>query len=56
MWEAVDPGLRAIVAGYMAATASDVPLPHLPRVRPFQKAQLEVSLPWAAAGLGLPLP
>jgi len=56
MWEAVDPGLRAIVAGYMAATASDVPLPHLPRVRAFQKAQLEVSLPWAAAGLGLPPP
>jgi hypothetical protein len=56
IWEQIDPRLWAIVAGYMAGNASDVPLPHVPKVRAFQRAQLEVVLPWAARGLGLEVP
>ena len=55
---APDPelGILAWMAGYLAARAG-LPPPHgAPRVRGFQRAQLEIVLPWAAEVLGLPPP
>jgi Phosphotransferase enzyme family len=49
-------GLAALIAGYFASRAG-LPTPATaPRVRPFQRAQAEVALPWAARELGLPPP
>ena len=46
--------LAPIVAGFFAATAGLPPPAGAPSVRPFQRAQLEVALPWAARVLDLP--
>jgi hypothetical protein len=47
--------LAVFVAGFFAALAG-LPAPEgAPRVRGFQRAQLEVALPWACSVLGLPL-
>jgi aminoglycoside phosphotransferase (APT) family kinase protein len=47
--------LAVFVAGFFAARAG-LPAPEgAPRVRGFQRAQLEVALPWACAVLGLSL-
>jgi hypothetical protein len=47
--------LAVFVAGFFAAQAG-LPAPEgAPRVRGFQRAQLEVALPWACSALGLPL-
>lgn len=47
--------LAVFVAGFFAAHAG-LPAPEgAPRVRGFQRAQLEVALPWACSALGLPL-
>jgi hypothetical protein len=47
--------LSAHVAGFFAAKAG-LPAPAgAPRVRAFQRAQLEVALPWACSTLGLEL-
>jgi Phosphotransferase enzyme family len=57
-WELVPDsnGLAALIAGYFASRAG-LPTPATaPRVRPFQRAQAEVALPWAARELGLPAP
>ena len=45
----------AVVAGFFAARAGLPPPKGAPRVRAFQRAQLEVALPWACRTLGLPL-
>ena len=45
----------ALVAGYFAANAGLAAPTGAPRVRAFQRAQLEVALPWACRTLGLPL-
>lgn len=48
--------LSPFVAGFFAALAG-LPSPAgAPTVREFQRAQLEVALPWACNALGLPLP
>ena len=47
-------GLSALIAGYFASRAGLPTPPTAPRVRPFQRAQAEVALPWAARELGLP--
>ena len=46
----------AVVAGFFAARAGLPSPPGAPTVRPFQIAQLEIALPWAAQTLGLPTP
>jgi Phosphotransferase enzyme family len=47
--------LAVFVAGFFAAQAG-LPAPEgAPRVRGFQRAQLEVALPWTCSALGLPL-
>jgi hypothetical protein len=46
----------AVVAGFFAARAGLPSPPGAPTVRPFQIAQLEIALPWAASTLGLPTP
>jgi hypothetical protein len=47
--------MAVFVAGFFAAQAG-LPAPEgAPRVRSFQRAQLEVALPWASSTLGLPL-
>ena len=51
-----DPGVVAWMAGYLAAHAGLPPPEGAPRVRGFQRAQLEIALPWAAELLGLPPP
>lgn len=48
--------LAAVVAGFFAARAGLPPPPGAPQVRGFQRAQLEVALPWACRALGLPQP
>lgn len=53
--EVVDAAVAA-VAGYFAECAPGAPIPGLPRLRPFQRAQLGVTLAWAARRLGLPDP
>jgi hypothetical protein len=45
----------AFVAGFFAAHAGLPAPPGAPRVRGFQRAQLEVALPWACRVLGLPV-
>ena len=51
-----DPGIVAWMAGFFASRAG-LPAPEgAPRVRGFQRAQLEIALPWAAELLGLPPP
>jgi hypothetical protein len=45
----------AVVAGFFAARAGLPPPEGAPRVRGFQREQLEVALPWACRVLGLPL-
>ncbi|GAA3737045.1 phosphotransferase [Micromonospora maritima] len=52
----LDPGVVAMVAGFFAGFAGEPDIPTAPRVRPFQRAQLRVALPWAARALGLPEP
>jgi hypothetical protein len=49
-------GLAALLAGYFASHAGLPAPPTAPRVRPFQLAQAEVALPWAARELGLSFP
>ena len=46
----------AAVAGFFADLAWRPDIPGLPRLRPFQKQQLKVTLRWAASRLGLPEP
>lgn len=55
---APDPpcGVVAWMAGFFAARAGLPPPDGAPRVRAFQRAQLEIALPWAAEVLGLPPP
>ncbi|MEX1255331.1 MAG: aminoglycoside phosphotransferase family protein [Dehalococcoidia bacterium] len=51
-----EPGLVAMIAGYLAGRAG-LPAPeYLRRVRDLQLRQLTVALPWAARALGLPPP
>ena len=52
---ALDASVAAI-AGYFARNAWVPELPELPRVRAFQRAQLAVTLRWAARRLDLPKP
>jgi Phosphotransferase enzyme family len=49
-------GLAALVAGYFACRVGLPAPPTASRVRPFQLAQAEVALPWAARELGLSFP
>jgi hypothetical protein len=44
------------IAGYFADKAWRPPIPGVPRVRAFQRAQLKVSLAWAARRFALPEP
>ena len=44
------------IAGYFADRSWRPPIPGVPRVRAFQRAQLKVSLAWAAKRLALPEP
>jgi phosphotransferase family enzyme len=46
----------AAIAGYFADRGWRPPIPGVPRVRAFQRAQLKVSLAWAARRLALPEP
>jgi hypothetical protein len=57
-WEIVadSGGLAALLAGYFASHAGLPAPPTAPRVRPFQLAQAQVALPWAARELGLSFP
>ena len=57
-WELVPDtgGLSSLVAGFFAARAGLPPPATAPTVREFQRAQLEVALPWAARELGLDPP
>lgn len=48
--------LAALIAGYFAARAGMPVIPHAPRVRQVQLAQLKTALPWAERALGLPPP
>jgi hypothetical protein len=55
-WQVVgdSQGLAPLIAGYFASRAG-LPAPATaPRVRPFQRRQAEIALPWAARELGLP--
>jgi hypothetical protein len=49
-------GLAALLAGYFASRAGLPAPPTASRVRPFQLAQAQVALPWAARELGLSFP
>jgi hypothetical protein len=51
-----EPGILAWTAGFFAARAGLPPPQGAPRVRGFQRAQLEIVLPWLAEVLGLPPP
>jgi hypothetical protein len=51
-----EPQLGAVIAGFFAERAPLPEIPTAPRVRPAQKAQLRVALPWVAGMLGLPPP
>lgn len=53
--EVLDAAVAAI-AGFFADVCWREELPGLPRLRPFQRAQLRVSLAWAARRLRLPEP
>ena len=48
--------IAAAVAGFWAARAGLPPFPRAPRLRPLQRDQLSVVLPWACRSLGLPSP
>ena len=48
-------GLAVVVSGFFAAHAGLPPPAGAPTVRGFQRAQLEIALPWTCAALGLPL-
>ena len=50
------PGLAALLAGFFGSRAGLPAPPTAPQVRPFQLAQLRVSLPWAARELDLAAP
>lgn len=52
---ALDAAVAAL-AGFFADAAWREAVPGLPRLRPFQQAQLRVTLAWAAGRLGLPAP
>jgi hypothetical protein len=52
----LDPRVVALVAGFFAGLAGQPAIADAPGVRPFQRAQLQVALPWAARALGLPEP
>jgi Phosphotransferase enzyme family len=49
-------GFAALLAGFFGSRAGLPAPPTAPQVRPFQLAQLRVSLPWAARQLDLPPP
>jgi len=49
-------GFAALLAGFFGSRAGLPAPPTAPHVRPFQLAQLRVSLPWAARELDLPSP
>jgi Phosphotransferase enzyme family len=49
-------GFAALLAGFFGSRAGLPPPPTAPQVRPFQLAQLRISLTWAARELGLPPP
>ncbi|EWM11166.1 phosphotransferase [Kutzneria sp. 744] len=49
----IDPAMVAVVAGFFACRAGLPPVPDAPGVRPIQRTQLEVALPWAIRALGL---
>ena len=51
-----EPELVALIAGYFADRARQPHIPDAPRVRPAQRRQLQITLPWAARALGLPPP
>lgn len=51
-----DPAILAWLAGFFASRAGLPPPEGAPQVRGFQRAQLEVVLPWACRLLGLPPP
>jgi hypothetical protein len=57
-WELVSDsgGFAALIAGFFAGRAGLPAPPTAPHVRPFQLAQAEVALPWAARELDLPPP
>jgi aminoglycoside phosphotransferase (APT) family kinase protein len=48
------PEIAAAVSGFFAARAGEPVIPHAPRVRQVQRAQLIQALPWAIRELGLP--
>jgi hypothetical protein len=48
-----DPLLVTMLAGYFAWSAGQPPIPHAPGVRPIQRQQLGVCLPWMTRLLGL---
>jgi Phosphotransferase enzyme family len=50
------PGFAALLAGFFGSRAGLPAPPTAPQVRPFQLAQLRVSLAWAARELDLPTP
>jgi Phosphotransferase enzyme family len=50
------PGLAALIAGYFASRAGLPDTAAARDVRPLQRRQLEVALPWACRELGLPPP
>jgi hypothetical protein len=54
--EIASPECAAFVSGFFAALAGLPPPEGAPLVRGFQRAQLEVALPWTCAVLGLPVP
>ncbi|HVC35756.1 MAG TPA: hypothetical protein VNL16_19785 [Chloroflexota bacterium] len=53
--EALD-GVVAALAGFFAEAAPQPDIPGLPRLRPFQRRQLQVTLAWASRRLGLDEP
>lgn len=53
--DAIDAAVAAL-AGFFASHAHRPDIPGLPRLRPFQRAQLRVTLAWAARRLKLPDP
>ena len=51
-----DPAIVAWLAGFFASRAGLPPPAGAPKVRGFQRAQLDVVLPWACRLLDLPPP
>jgi hypothetical protein len=57
--EEVAPGFRswaAALSGFFAASATHPPPEGAPTVRPWQKRQARIAIPWACRELGLPQP